>query len=95
MGFDISSEELRELITTDPNVLVVDVRSAKEFAEGHIETAVNWPLEVLSDKLDNHTRDGSIIFVCQTGRRSLQAYNLAKMIGWKNIRNLAGGFAAW
>ncbi len=76
-------------------VEVLDVRSAAEFAGGHVPGARNVPLGDLSGSLDALPTDRPIIVHCQGGARSAIAASLLDAHGFSQVRNLAGGFNEW
>jgi rhodanese-related sulfurtransferase len=77
--------------------LVLDVRSAEEFASGHIVNARNITLESLPDSLDSikKYREKPVIVYCEAGSRSAQAVKLLKTQGYTTVFNLSGGLAGW
>ena len=78
--------------------LVLDVRPAAEFADvEHIEGAVNLPLADIAMGAPGLPRDlaAPIVTVCNVGNQSLTALLVLKSLGYKNVRNLAGGMTAW
>lgn len=77
--------------------LVLDVRSAEEFATGHIVNARNIPQETLANQLDSikKYREKPVIVCCESGTRSAQATKLLKAQGYTTVFNLSGGLAAW
>ncbi len=77
--------------------VVLDVRTAEEFAEGHIPHAVN--VDVLSSafaakaaKLDKET---SYLIHCRSGKRSQTALKQLKKLGFLKLYHLDGGIMAW
>ena len=60
----VTVEELQERIK-DPETLVVDVRSAQDYAQGHIPGAVSVPADELQERIDRLRRDVQIIAYCQ------------------------------
>jgi NADPH-dependent 2,4-dienoyl-CoA reductase/sulfur reductase-like enzyme/rhodanese-related sulfurtransferase len=70
--------------------LLLDVRTAPEFAAGHIPGAVNLPLEELRDHLGELPRQGRIITCCQVGQRGYVATLVLRQAGL-DAANLAGG----
>jgi hydroxyacylglutathione hydrolase len=78
-----------------PDALVVDVRSAAEWATGHLPGAVHVPLGYLVDRLHTLPRTTTLVAQCQTGARSAIAASLLKQHGFDRVINLAGGFAQW
>ncbi|MGD9842961.1 MAG: rhodanese-like domain-containing protein [Steroidobacteraceae bacterium] len=77
--------------------LILDVRSADEFATGHIVDARHIVLDKLADSLDSikKYREKVVIVCCESGARSGQAASLLKTQGYQNVYNLSGGLAAW
>ena len=72
----------------------VDVRTREEFAAGHVEGAINIPVEELPTRwreLERY-RDEHVVVYCRTGNRSGVALTLLKQAGFSNIEN-GGGFA--
>jgi len=78
---------------------VVDVREADEFAAGHIPGAIHIPRGLLEFKVDAHPvlrdRNRRIAMQCQGGGRSALATLAMQELGYTDVVNLAGGFAAW
>ena len=89
-------KEFAKLIA-DSNVVILDVRKADEFAEGHIKGAVlidqfqNDFVEQAQAKLP---KDKIIAIYCRSGRRSASAAGKMADIGYKCV-NLKGGILAW
>lgn len=72
----------------------VDVRSAEEYAAGHIPGALNIPLDRLAFSVDDLPERGQIITVCSMGNRSLRgAERLARLE--RAALSLRGGTKAW
>ncbi len=74
--------------------LLVDVRTADEFATGHIHGAVNIPLDTVNDNLSQISRTEPVVVYCHSGNRSAQAVQLLSKAGYTNIYDL-GGINAW
>ncbi|MGC3981505.1 MAG: rhodanese-like domain-containing protein [Steroidobacteraceae bacterium] len=77
--------------------LVLDVRTAEEFAGGHIVNARNISLETLADNLDSikKYREKPVIVVCESGPRAAQAVKLLSAQGYTSVFALSGGLAGW
>ena len=84
-------------LTEDPGVMVLDVRTAAEYAEGHIEGAVNID-QGQSDFLEkvkaSVPTSKKIAVFCRSGRRSANAANRLAAEGYQCV-NLTGGILAW
>ena len=77
--------------------LVLDVRAADEFSQGHILSARNIPLDELERRLKEIERykEKPVIISCAVGNRSGSAASLLRKQGFTNVVNLSGGIAAW
>ena len=88
-------EEFKEFIA-DSTVQLVDVRTAEEYAAGHIEGSVNIDVmkghEELATVLDP---ERPVALYCRSGRRSEQAGWVLEKVFFKNVVDLEGGYNAW
>lgn len=84
-------------LVADSNVVVLDVRTASEFAEGHIEGAINLD-QAQSDFMEKAQAalpvEKKIAIYCRSGRRSANAAGRLADVGYKCV-NLKGGIIAW
>ena len=85
----ISPHELREA-----HIDVLDVRRPMEFAAGHVPGARNIPLSDLPRRL-GEIDDAPLAVICASGYRSSTAMSLLARAGRGDLRNVAGGTAAW
>lgn len=81
--------------SSDP--VVIDVRAPHEFAKGHIENAINIPIEKFSDKVDSleKHKEQPVIVVCQTGNRANPACKALVKAGFEHVFNITGGMQSW
>ena len=91
---NVDAEELAIDIPHDPKLLVVDVRRETEFADGHIEGALNLPLNNMNDILQIARLDENknIYVHCAGGYRSVIAASILKRQGFNNLHNVLGGW---
>ena len=92
----VNTLEATQLINRS-DALVLDLRSAQEYASGHILGARNIPLAELERRigeLDKH-RAKPVILHCGDGNRAGGAVGLLRKSGFGSVQNLAGGYAAW
>lgn len=84
-------------LVADSSVIVLDVRTAGEFAEGHIDRAVNVDVK-LSNFMEKAkavlAADKTIAVYCRSGRRSANACGILSAEGYRCV-NLKGGILAW
>lgn len=76
-------------------VTVIDVRSANEWARGHLPGARHIPLGYLADRADEIPRSRPVVVQCQSGARSAIASSILERLGVADVSNLAGGFSGW
>ena len=84
-------------LMNDPNVVILDVRTAEEFNEGHLEGALNidWKQDGFMEKAKVALpKDRTIAVYCRSGRRSASASESLTAEGYKAV-NLKGGILAW
>ncbi|KTR40390.1 hypothetical protein NS263_07965 [Curtobacterium oceanosedimentum] len=76
--------------------VVLDVRTPREFAEGHIPGTVNVPLDTFAEHVGEYAMPGDqLVLVCQRGQRSRAAGEIAMDAGFLNVESFAGGLDAW
>ena len=93
---DIDPADAFALWQRTPGLQVLDVRSAREFASGHIPNARQLPLDELEDRLaELPPRDATVLVHCAAGGRSTVACELLGQHGWTGLLNLVGGIHAW
>lgn len=76
-------------------LLVVDVRTDREWATGHLPGAKHIPLAQLPQRLQELPADGTLVTQCASGGRSAIAASLLLMAGAASVENLSGGLQAW
>ncbi|NNJ98431.1 MAG: rhodanese-like domain-containing protein [Gammaproteobacteria bacterium] len=79
------------------DAVVLDVREAADFNNGHIKSAKNIPLTALKSQLDSMADDKNkpILAYCRSGNVSGKACRILKSSGFSNVHNLAGGVLNW
>lgn len=95
---NISPQEFHDMITKDPKLQVVDVRTPQEFAAGHIKGAKN--VDFRSPDFEKNIAKAvkkrkTVLVYCRSGKRSLNAMNLMVKNGFKDVYNMEGGILAW
>lgn len=92
----ITSEEAKNIMDSEENYVILDVRTQEEYDEGHIKNAVLIPDYEINEMAENMLPDKEqlILVYCRSGRRSkIASENLADM-GYSNIREF-GGIIDW
>ncbi len=92
----ISAESLYNRITTGiTTISLVDVRTPNEFADSHIEGAINIPAPDLRTRYKELNPDKPTYLICSTGNRSSLAASILKRHGFKEVYNIAGGMTGY
>jgi rhodanese-related sulfurtransferase len=102
---EITPQQAHDILTKDPSVVYIDVRTEREFANGHPQGAVNIPV-AFSDPARgmvvnedfvhvveaNFPHEKNIIVGCQAGPRSNAAAGMLQQAGYQDVSNMLGGF---
>ena len=92
----ITQEEAVELMETEEDYIILDVRRPDEYAGGHIKGAVNIPNETIAEEEISQLpdKDQLILVYCRSGNRSKQASEKLAKLGYTNIKEF-GGINTW
>lgn len=85
------------LLLNRENALLLDVRTAAEFGDGHILGAVNMPaaeIETRQKELERY-RDRPVVACCANGTHSTRVVRALRLQGIGKVHCLKGGLAAW
>lgn len=90
----VAADELKAMIDRGEAV-VVDVREAREFAQGHIPGAINLPLSSFRPESVPRAAGKATILHCMGGIRSAKALDQCARDGVEVDTHLGGGFSEW
>ena len=92
----ITMSEAVEMMASESDYIILDVRRPDEFAAGHIPNAINIPNESIgADEIDElPDKDRLILVYCRSGNRSKQASEKLVRLGYTNIVEF-GGILDW
>lgn len=92
----IPQELAKEMMSADDSLVVVDVRTQEEYAEGHIPGAICVPNESIADAQPAELPDleQTILVYCRSGRRSKEAAQKLADMGYTNVYEF-GGIIDW
>ncbi|SHM65949.1 sulfurtransferase TusA family protein [Gracilibacillus kekensis] len=91
----VTNEELTEKLSTEEDIVVLDVREEAEYAFGHIPGAQSIPLGELEERQQELDKDKNIYVVCRTGSRSDLASQKLSENGFANVVNVVPGMSEW
>ena len=93
---NITAKEAKEIMDSESEYTILDVRTEDEYAEGHVPGAIVIPY----DDIDNQAaeklpdKDALILVYCRSGRRSKIAAEALLEMGYTNIKEF-GGIMDW
>ena len=94
---EVNSKVVSVMLQKDRSLVVLDVRTADEFKEGHIIGALNIDIrrEDAFARIDKLNRNVSYIVYCRTNHRSGMAVDHMMKSGFKKIYQMMDGFPGW
>jgi len=92
---DVTVAEAKALIEGKPDMVILDVRTPSEFDDGHIEGAINIPVDYLAERLDELSKDDELLVYCRTGNRSARAVEILDDNGFTKIFHMDAGITGW
>lgn len=85
---------LSTALSNDEEIVVYDVRTAEEYAAGHIPGAINIPYDVIGSQIPVKEKDTTIVVYCRSGNRSGRARATLESLGYFNIADF-GAVSKW
>ena len=93
---EVDSITLNKWIAKRKDLVLIDVGTSGDFAEGHIAGSILLPINgSFIEKSKSLPKGKTYILVCPTGGRSLRAAKLMIENGFEKVYNLKGGVADW
>lgn len=88
---------LDRIAARDESLLILDVRTAEEYAQGHVEGAVHIPYDQLPQRVGEiaAAKDKDVVLYCRSGRRSEIAAGTLQEKGFTRLLHLEGDMLAW
>lgn len=96
-GFEtISAQAAKQLMDTQKDYVIVDVRELSEYKEGHIPKAMLIPLGTIEKNAERvlPNKEQLLLVYCRSGRRSKEAAQIFANKGYKHIKDF-GGIISW
>ncbi len=98
-GISTISADAAAAITADPpdGLVVLDVRTPEEYAEGHLDGAVlvDFYEPDFAEQLAALDGDVPYLVYCRSGNRSGQALGMMEQLGFTSVADIDGGIVAW
>lgn len=92
----ITSEEAKEMMDNNSDIVILDVRTEEEFKAGYIEGAILIPNNEILERAEAELPDkaATILVYCRSGRRSALAASDLASLGYTNVYDF-GGITDW
>jgi len=91
----VAPQEAKNMLETRKNLMLVDLREAKELREGYIDGSQFIPMSALAKGTKTLPADKPLLLVCAVGGRSYAVGRYYSGKGYQEIYNLKGGISAW
>ena len=93
---NITAEEAKQIMDSEEDYIILDVRTREEYDEGHIPGATQISHEEIAEKAEDvlTDKDQLILVYCRSGRRSKIAAEALVELGYTNIKEF-GGIIDW
>lgn len=96
----ITPQEAQALLqanASDPNFVLLDIRTPAEFAQGHLEKAINIDFYAnnFAQQLGQLDKGKKYLMYCRSGNRSGKALSLMQQLQFSQVYNMTGGIAQW
>ncbi|WP_434037620.1 rhodanese-like domain-containing protein [Formosa sp. 4Alg 33] len=93
----LSVDEFSKIMSEQPELMVVDVRTPEEFDSGHLEGAINynWKSEDFNKQILDLDKSKEVLIYCRSGARSAKAAEKMRSEGFTAVYELKGGLIDW
>ena len=91
---EISVDELNDLIQSNADFQLIDVREPSEYEGANINGEL-IPMNTIPQHVDKVSKDKQVVIMCRSGKRSANVVNYLEQQGFENLYNLEGGIMAW
>ena len=92
---EISVQELKELLGKGADIALVDVRESPELQISALPNSHHLPLSQFVARMQELDPNRDIVVFCRSGHRSADVTEYLLHLGFKQVRNLAGGINEW
>lgn len=94
---NIDVAAFKTITKENPNVVILDVRTADEFKDGYIPKAINLDVNGANfkEQLQKLDKTKTYLVYCRSGMRSAKASDIMCQLEFGNVNNLLGGYSGW
>ena len=93
----LNSPEIKEVLKNNKTIIILDVRTAEEFAAGHLKGARNIDIRLQDaySKIDKLNPNATYLVYCRTNHRSGMAVDYMMQKRFKTVYQMMDGFPGW
>jgi rhodanese-related sulfurtransferase len=91
----LSPTQAADWIKETKDLQLIDVRTAAEYADGHVAKAKLIPLQELESRVGEIDKSKPILLYCRSGHRSGNALKILQGKGYTQAKHMEGGINAW
>ena len=94
---EVSQDMLLKYLEEDRDMCILDVRSQREYEQGHVPKAIHMDYQTISthvEELEPHRRKDLIVY-CEHGMRSRMAITVLQRVGFARVYHLEGDMVEW
>jgi rhodanese-related sulfurtransferase len=92
---DVNVSQAKQMIDSNPNLVILDVRTQEEYDGGHTQNATLIPITELASRIDELNKERETLVYCRSGGRSATASQMLVDDGFSKVYNMLGGITAW
>jgi rhodanese-related sulfurtransferase len=94
---DVNATEAKVLVEQNKEIVVLDIRTPKEYNAGHIDGAlnINYSADNFKEELAKLDKSATYIVHCKSGGRSGRSMSTLEALGFENIVHMDDGFDGW
>ena len=94
---NMKASEAAKILKNNPEAVVLDIRTPKEYAEGHIPDAINidYKADSFESELEKLDRDTTYLMHCRSGRRSANSLKIFEKLGFRHVIHMDNGILGW
>ncbi|MES9903870.1 MAG: rhodanese-like domain-containing protein [Sedimenticola sp.] len=92
---EIDSQELSGRVAAGDDLLLLDIRSEAEVAQGVLPNSEHLPMQLIPIKMNELPANRDVVLYCRSGARSYHACMFLMQQGIDNVINLRGGIIDW
>ena len=94
---NMKASEAAKILKNNPEAVVLDIRTPKEYTEGHIPDAINidYKADSFESELEKLDRDTTYLMHCRSGRRSANSLEIFEKLGFRHVIHMDDGILGW